>query len=69
MLGTCRVGGLWTCIPYLDLIPPLFALLNVDVDGEMRIYVSHLVLVSLRHAGDEVLNDRLDGSESSDIFA
>ena len=35
----------------------------------MGVDVSHLVLVSSCHAGDEVLDDGFDGAESSDIFA
>jgi hypothetical protein len=35
----------------------------------MRIDISHLVLVAFRHAGDQVLDDRLDGAEGSDILA
>lgn len=35
----------------------------------MGVDVSHLVLVSFRYAGDEVLDERLDGTEGSDILA
>jgi hypothetical protein len=35
----------------------------------MRIDISHLVLVSFRHASNQVLDDRLDGAEGSNILA
>ena len=44
-------------------------LLNVDIDGEMRVDVTHLVLVALGDTGDQVLDKRLDGPESSDRLA
>lgn len=47
----------------------LVVLLNVDVDGEMGIDVSHLVFVTLGHADDKVLDDGLDGSEGSDVLS
>lgn len=50
------------------MVETLIVLLNVDVDGEMGIDVSHLVFVSLGNAGDQVLDDRLDSSKSCDIF-
>lgn len=56
-------------VPDLQTEFTLVILLNVDVDGEMGIDVSHLVLVALCDAGHEVLDDGLDGSEGSDILA
>ena len=40
----------------------LAVLLQVDVDGEMRVYVTHLVLVPLGDTGNQVVDDRFDGS-------
>lgn len=58
------------CSPDLDLIVVgLLVLLHVDVDGEMGIHVSHLVLVALGHADNEVVDDGLDGPQSSDVLA
>lgn len=57
-------------IPNLNLIKTsLLVLLNVDVDWEMGVDVSHLVPITLCDADDEVLDDGLDSAESSDIFA
>lgn len=39
-------------IPDLQVVETLIVLLDVDVDGEMGIDVSHLVLVALGDAGD-----------------
>lgn len=36
--------------------------LDVDVDGEMSIDVTHFVFVALGHADDEVVDKRLDCS-------
>jgi hypothetical protein len=47
----------------------LLVLLNVDVDGEMRVDVAHLVLVSLGNTGDQVLDQGLDGPQSGDVLA
>ena len=47
----------------------LLALLDVDVDGEMRIDVAHLVLESLSNTNDQVVDEGSDGSESSDVLA
>jgi hypothetical protein len=62
--------GVIIFIPNLDLIKTsLFVLLNVDVDWEMGVDVSHFVFITLGDANDEVLDDGLDSAESSDIFA
>lgn len=42
---------------------------NVDVDWEMRIDVSHLVLVTLGDTGNQVSNQGLDGSQSSNVLS
>lgn len=46
----------------------LLVLLQVDVDGEMGIDVSHLVLEALGDTGDQVLDDGADGAEGGNIF-
>lgn len=57
-------------VPDLNIVSVgVVVLLNVDVNGEMGIDVSHLVLVSSGHTSDEILDDRLDGSESCDILS
>jgi hypothetical protein len=57
-------------IPDLDLVKTsLLVLLNVDVDWEMGVDVSHLVPITLCDADDEVSDDGLDSAESSDVFA
>ena len=74
-MGVCgRARERWVCvrgvyIPDLNLIATVVALFDVDVDREVGVDVSHLILIAFRHAGDEVLDDRLDGSESRDILA
>ncbi len=47
----------------------LLVLLDVDVDGEMRVDVAHLVLETLGHTNDQVVDEGSDGSESSDVLA
>lgn len=42
---------------------------NVDVDWEMRIHVSHLVLVTLGDTSDQVGNQRLDSSQSGNVLS
>lgn len=42
---------------------------DVNVDGEMCVDISHLVLVTLGNTGDQVSNKRLDGSESSNVLS
>lgn len=39
------------------------------VDGEMRVNKSHLVEEALGDTGDHVLDQRLDGSETSDVLS
>jgi hypothetical protein len=57
-------------IPDLNLIEPrLLVLLDVDVNGEVGIDISHFVLVALGDAGDEVADDGFDGAEGGDVLA
>lgn len=51
------------------MVARLGVLLDVDVDGEMGIDVSHLVLEALGDTDDQVVDERSDGSESGDILA
>jgi len=57
------------CLPNLNSLGSLIVLLDVDVDGKVSVDISHLVLVASGHTGDQVVDDRLDGSEGSDILA
>jgi hypothetical protein len=57
------------CLPDLQFVPIILHLLNVDIDREMGVDVAHLIFVSSCYAGDEVLDDGLDGAEGSDILA
>jgi len=45
------------------------ALLNVDVDREMCVDITHLVLVAPSHTSDQVLDNSLDGTEGSNILS
>lgn len=57
-------------IPDLDVdVASLVVLLNVDVDGKVSVDVSHLVLVALRYADDQVVDVSADSSESGDVLA
>ena len=57
-------------IPDLDVdVASLVVLLNVDVDGKVSVDVSHLVLVALRYADDQVVDVGTDGSEGGDVLA
>jgi hypothetical protein len=47
----------------------LLVLLQVDVDGEMGVDVSHLVSEALRHANDHVVDQGSDCSQGGDILA
>ena len=42
---------------------------DVDVDGEMGVDVSHLVLEALCHTDDQVVDDGADSSEGGDVLA
>lgn len=56
-------------VPDLDGLDLVLTGLNVDVDGKVSIYVSHLVLVALGDTNDQVVDERLDGSESGDVLS
>ncbi len=57
-------------IPDLDLeVARLAVLLDVDVDGEMGIDVAHLVLEALCHADYQVVDERANCAEGSDVLA
>ena len=58
-----------SCLPDLNGLAAVVTLLDVDVDGEMGIHISHLVLVALGDTRDQVVDDGLDGSQRSDILA
>lgn len=55
-------------IPDLNGLQTIVTLLNVDVDWKVGIHVSHLVLVALCYTRYQVVDDRLDCSEGSDIL-
>ena len=44
-------------------------LVKVDVDGEMGVDVTHLVLEALGDTNDHVVDERTDGAESGDVLA
>lgn len=52
-----------------DEVSGLGILLNVDVDWEMGIDVTHLVLEALGDTDDHVVDQGADGTESGDILA
>lgn len=56
-------------VPDLQVEKSFVVLFDIDVDGEMGIDVSHLVLVALGHTSHQVLDDGLDGSQGSDILS
>jgi hypothetical protein len=57
-------------IANLDLIHARVAiLLDVHVDGEMRVHVAHLVLEAPGHADDEVLDDGFHRADGGDVLA
>lgn len=57
-------------IPDLDLKQTgLAVLLQVDVDGEMGVDVSHLVLEALGDTSDHVLDDGADSAKAGDLLA
>ena len=56
--------------PDLDFVQTgLFVLIDVDVDRKVGVHVAHLVLVAFGNAGDHVIDDRADGSETRNGFA
>lgn len=63
-------GSSCSHIPDLDLPKiSLVVLVQVDVDWEMGIDVSHLVLEALCDTNDQVVNQCPDSTESGDILA
>jgi len=64
-----RIRGYCLLLPDFQVEQAFGILLDVDVDGKVSIDVSHLVLVSLGHTGHQVLDNRLDGSESSNVLS
>ena len=57
-------------IPDLNLVKAGFiVLVHVDVDGEMCVDISHLVLKALCNTNNQVVNESSDCAESGDIFA
>ena len=57
-------------IPNLNLVQiGLLVLLNIDIDGEMGVDISHLVLEAFCNADDEVVDECSDRSEGSDALA
>ena len=56
-------------IPDLNLIQACLAILvHVDVDGEMCVDVSHLVLETLGDANDQVVDESSDCAEGGDVL-
>ena len=51
------------CLPNIDFVKAILIFLDVDVDGEMGVNVSHLVLETLRDADNLVVDDGLDCAE------
>ena len=56
-------------LPDFQMEASFIVLLNVDVDGEMGIDISHLVFVALGDTNDQVLDDGLHGSEGCDVLS
>jgi hypothetical protein len=62
--------GLVRFVPDLDLIVSrILVLVDIDVDREMGVDVSHLVLVALRYADNEVVDESSDRPQSCDALA
>ena len=56
-------------LPDLQVESLIVSFLNVDVDREMGVDVSHLVLVALGDADHEVLDEGFDCSEGSHVLS
>jgi hypothetical protein len=57
-------------VPNLHLVQARFRVtFNVDIDGEMRVNVSHFIPKSTRNTDDQVVDQRLDGSKSSHVLS
>lgn len=56
--------------PYLNLVQARFRIfLDIDIDGEMCIDISHFVLETPSNANDQVIDESLDGPKSSHVLA
>jgi len=63
-------ASLCACLPDLNIEQTgLLVLLQVDVDGEMGVDVSHFVLKTLGDADDHVADEGPDGAEGGDVLA
>lgn len=57
------------CIPDLHLVLAILPLLDIDVDREVGVDVTHLVEEALGDANDHVVDDRADGPQGGDRLA
>ena len=65
----CSVGWVY-CLPYLHLPQPRLAILvQIHIDREMGVDISHLVFETFRDADDEVVDEGADGAEGGDVLA
>lgn len=69
----CTTSSLPSCIefhiPDLNLVQAsLRVLVDIDVDGEMCVDISHLVLVALGNADDQVVDERADCAEGRNVL-
>jgi hypothetical protein len=63
-------SGIDINVPDLNLIQTsLSVLVHIDVDWEMCIDVSHLVLEALCDSDDQVVDEGSDSSEGSDVLS
>ena len=57
-------------IPDLDLIQSSLAILvNINIDGEMCVDISHLVLEALGDTDDQVVDEGSDSTEGSNVLS
>lgn len=57
-------------IPNIDFKQAcLGVLLDVDVDREMGVDISHLIFETLCNSNDQIIDDGLDSSKCSNVFA
>lgn len=69
MVDRSGCGSSQLYIPDLDLVDTVAVFVQVDVDGEMGVDVTHLVLEALGDTNDQVVHDGADGTEGGDILA
>ena len=63
-------SGIDVNVPNLNLIQTsLSVLVNINVDWEMCVDVSHLILEALSNANDQVVDDSSDSSEGSNVLS